>query len=163
MAGSADFDLYRPSEEHDMLRDAIRSLAEAKIAPYAAVVDEEDRRELGSGGTQELEAGVLLAPEGALVRKHLARRHEDGVAAGQDAGGLVEPLPEGRIAREGGWWPGEWLFPFIDDTFVELVLTADSESRPDANTRWLGVGCRRRSNTEHLTPVEICAVHLLAR
>jgi alkylation response protein AidB-like acyl-CoA dehydrogenase len=43
LAGSADFDLYRPSEEHDMLRDAIRSLAEAKIAPYAAVVDEEAR------------------------------------------------------------------------------------------------------------------------
>ncbi|MFF3000371.1 acyl-CoA dehydrogenase family protein [Streptomyces sp. NPDC057950] len=43
MAGSADFDLYRPSEEHDMLRDAIRSLSEAKIAPYAAVVDEEAR------------------------------------------------------------------------------------------------------------------------
>ncbi|WP_069768525.1 acyl-CoA dehydrogenase [Streptomyces sp. LUP30] len=43
MAGSADFDLYRPSEEHDMLRDAIRSLSEAKIAPFAAVVDEEAR------------------------------------------------------------------------------------------------------------------------
>ncbi|MEU7378433.1 acyl-CoA dehydrogenase [Streptomyces sp. NPDC088337] len=43
MAGSADFDLYRPSEEHGMLRDAVRSLAEAKIAPYAAVVDEEAR------------------------------------------------------------------------------------------------------------------------
>ncbi|MFG2461163.1 acyl-CoA dehydrogenase [Streptomyces sp. NPDC048523] len=43
MAGSADFDLYRPSEEHDMLRDAIRSLVEAKIAPYAAAVDEEAR------------------------------------------------------------------------------------------------------------------------
>ncbi|MFF3208062.1 acyl-CoA dehydrogenase family protein [Streptomyces sp. NPDC002962] len=39
----ADFDLYRPSEEHDMLRDAIRSLSEAKIAPYAAAVDEEAR------------------------------------------------------------------------------------------------------------------------
>ncbi|PZG74822.1 acyl-CoA dehydrogenase, partial [Streptomyces sp. NTH33] len=38
-----DFDLYRPSEEHDMLRDAVRSLAEAKIAPYAAAVDEEAR------------------------------------------------------------------------------------------------------------------------
>ncbi|MEW1642239.1 acyl-CoA dehydrogenase family protein, partial [Streptomyces sp. NPDC091219] len=38
-----DFDLYRPSEEHGMLRDAIRSLAEAKIAPYAAAVDEESR------------------------------------------------------------------------------------------------------------------------
>ncbi|WP_446045652.1 acyl-CoA dehydrogenase [Streptomyces olivaceus] len=39
----SDFDLYRPSEEHDMLRDAVRSLAEAKIAPYAAAVDEEAR------------------------------------------------------------------------------------------------------------------------
>ncbi|NEA40471.1 acyl-CoA dehydrogenase family protein [Streptomyces sp. SID11385] len=38
-----DFDLYRPSEEHDMLRDAVRSLAEAKISPYAAAVDEEAR------------------------------------------------------------------------------------------------------------------------
>ncbi|MFJ8550054.1 acyl-CoA dehydrogenase family protein [Streptomyces sp. NPDC093676] len=43
MAGSAEFDLYRPSEEHSMLRDAIRALAEAKIAPYAAAVDEEAR------------------------------------------------------------------------------------------------------------------------
>ncbi|MFE4669346.1 acyl-CoA dehydrogenase [Streptomyces sp. NPDC056716] len=43
MAGSAEFDLYRPLEEHDMLRDAVRALAEAKIAPYAAVVDEEAR------------------------------------------------------------------------------------------------------------------------
>jgi alkylation response protein AidB-like acyl-CoA dehydrogenase len=36
-------DLYRPSEEHDMLRDAVRALAEAKIAPFAAAVDEEAR------------------------------------------------------------------------------------------------------------------------
>ncbi|MEW2302420.1 acyl-CoA dehydrogenase [Streptomyces sp. NPDC006655] len=43
MAGSADFDLYRPSEEHDMLRDVVRALVEAKIAPYAAAVDEEAR------------------------------------------------------------------------------------------------------------------------
>ncbi|GAA1348728.1 acyl-CoA dehydrogenase [Streptomyces beijiangensis] len=43
MAGSPEFDLYRPAEEHDMLRDAIRSLAEAKIAPFAAAVDEEAR------------------------------------------------------------------------------------------------------------------------
>lgn len=43
MAGSADFDLYRPSEEHDMLRDAVRALVEAKIAPFAAAVDEEAR------------------------------------------------------------------------------------------------------------------------
>ncbi|MGW1543949.1 acyl-CoA dehydrogenase [Streptomyces sp. NPDC002309] len=43
MAGSADFDLYRPSEEHEMLRDTVRALAEAKIAPHAAAVDEEAR------------------------------------------------------------------------------------------------------------------------
>ncbi|MFD9427613.1 MULTISPECIES: acyl-CoA dehydrogenase family protein [unclassified Streptomyces] len=43
MAGSTDFDLYRPAEEHDMLRETIRSLAEAKIAPFAAAVDEEGR------------------------------------------------------------------------------------------------------------------------
>lgn len=39
-----NFDLYRPIAEHDMLRDVVRSLAEAKIAPYAAAADEEARR-----------------------------------------------------------------------------------------------------------------------
>ncbi|MDT0346812.1 acyl-CoA dehydrogenase family protein [Streptomyces litchfieldiae] len=43
MAGAADFDLYRPAEEHDMLRESVRALAEAKIAPHAAEVDEEGR------------------------------------------------------------------------------------------------------------------------
>ncbi|WP_405359360.1 acyl-CoA dehydrogenase family protein [Kitasatospora sp. NBC_00085] len=37
---SQDFDLFRISEEHEMLREAVRSLAEAKIAPFAAEVDE---------------------------------------------------------------------------------------------------------------------------
>ncbi|MET9294933.1 acyl-CoA dehydrogenase family protein [Streptomyces sp. NPDC003077] len=40
---AADFDLFRPSEEHDMLRESVRALAEAKIAPFAAEVDEEAR------------------------------------------------------------------------------------------------------------------------
>ncbi|MFE7778079.1 acyl-CoA dehydrogenase [Streptomyces sp. NPDC057445] len=43
MSTVPDFDLYRPSEEHDMLRETVRSLAEAKIAPFAAAVDEEAR------------------------------------------------------------------------------------------------------------------------
>ncbi|MEV3873334.1 acyl-CoA dehydrogenase family protein [Streptomyces sp. NPDC049906] len=46
MAGSAGnpaFDLYRPSEEHDLLRETVRALTEAKIAPFAAAVDEEAR------------------------------------------------------------------------------------------------------------------------
>ncbi|WP_371501648.1 acyl-CoA dehydrogenase family protein [Kitasatospora sp. NBC_00374] len=40
---SQDFDLFRLSEEHEMLREAVRSLAEAKIAPFAAEVDEQGR------------------------------------------------------------------------------------------------------------------------
>ncbi|GAA2752563.1 acyl-CoA dehydrogenase family protein [Kitasatospora cinereorecta] len=45
MAGNsgADFDLFRLSEEHEMLRESVRSLAEAKIAPFAAEVDEQGR------------------------------------------------------------------------------------------------------------------------
>jgi alkylation response protein AidB-like acyl-CoA dehydrogenase len=43
MAGNPDFDLFRPSEEHDMLREAVRALATDKIAPFAAEVDDESR------------------------------------------------------------------------------------------------------------------------
>ncbi|MFD7922372.1 acyl-CoA dehydrogenase family protein, partial [Streptomyces sp. NPDC059740] len=39
-SAGTDFDLYRPSEEHEMLRESVRALAEAKIAPFAAAVDE---------------------------------------------------------------------------------------------------------------------------
>jgi alkylation response protein AidB-like acyl-CoA dehydrogenase len=42
-SGNADFDLFRTSEEHEMLRESVRSLAEAKIAPFAAEVDEKGR------------------------------------------------------------------------------------------------------------------------
>lgn len=42
-SGSAEFDLFRLTEEHEMLRESVRSLAEAKIAPYAAEVDEQGR------------------------------------------------------------------------------------------------------------------------
>jgi len=37
------FELFQVSEEHDMLRESVRALAEAKIAPYAADVDEQPR------------------------------------------------------------------------------------------------------------------------
>ncbi|MDH6140686.1 MULTISPECIES: acyl-CoA dehydrogenase family protein [Kitasatospora] len=43
MASSADFDLFQISEEHQMLRETVRALAEAKIAPFAADVDEQGR------------------------------------------------------------------------------------------------------------------------
>lgn len=34
-----DFDMFRPSEDHDAIREAIRAIAENKIQPYAAEVD----------------------------------------------------------------------------------------------------------------------------
>ncbi|WP_141581021.1 acyl-CoA dehydrogenase family protein [Actinomadura sp. WMMA1423] len=40
---SDDFPTYAPSEEHELLRVTVRELAEAKIAPFAAEVDEESR------------------------------------------------------------------------------------------------------------------------
>src|SRR5215210_2116289 len=38
-----EFPLYAPSEEHRAIRKVVRELAEAKIAPFAAAVDEEAR------------------------------------------------------------------------------------------------------------------------
>ncbi|HET7398577.1 MAG TPA: acyl-CoA dehydrogenase family protein [Intrasporangium sp.] len=43
MSGHADVDLFRTSEDHESVREAVRAVAEAKIAPYAAAVDEEAR------------------------------------------------------------------------------------------------------------------------
>ncbi|MFI7127409.1 acyl-CoA dehydrogenase family protein, partial [Nonomuraea sp. NPDC050153] len=36
------FPLYAPAEEHDMLRETIRALADEKIAPQAAAADENE-------------------------------------------------------------------------------------------------------------------------
>ena len=40
---ASSFDLYRLSEEHEAVREAVRAIAEDKIAPYAAEVDEQSR------------------------------------------------------------------------------------------------------------------------
>ena len=39
MTHNSDFDLFRVSEDHDAIREAVRAIAENKIAPYAAEVD----------------------------------------------------------------------------------------------------------------------------
>ena len=38
-----DYPLYATTEEHQAIREAVRTLCDAKVAPYAAVVDEEAR------------------------------------------------------------------------------------------------------------------------
>ena len=39
MTHTTDFDLFRVSEDHDAIREAVRAVAEDKIRPYAAEVD----------------------------------------------------------------------------------------------------------------------------
>ena len=39
----SEFPLYALSEEHQAIREAVRAVADAKIAPHAAEVDEEAR------------------------------------------------------------------------------------------------------------------------
>lgn len=43
MTSTSDFPLFRINEDHEAIRDAVRELAAAKIAPFAAAVDEESR------------------------------------------------------------------------------------------------------------------------
>ncbi len=43
VTGNPDFRLFRTDEDHELLRQVVRSLAEDKIEPYAAAVDEEAR------------------------------------------------------------------------------------------------------------------------
>ena len=40
MKPNPDFDLFQVSEDHEALREAVRAVAEDKIAPYAADVDQ---------------------------------------------------------------------------------------------------------------------------
>lgn len=43
MSANPDFDMFRTSEDHEAIREAVRAVAEAKIKPFAAEVDEESR------------------------------------------------------------------------------------------------------------------------
>ncbi len=43
MTSDAGYPMYALSEEHQAIREAVRAVADAKIAPYAAAVDEEAR------------------------------------------------------------------------------------------------------------------------
>jgi alkylation response protein AidB-like acyl-CoA dehydrogenase len=39
----SDVDLFRISEDHEALREAVRAVVQDKVAPYAAAVDDESR------------------------------------------------------------------------------------------------------------------------
>ena len=71
MLNNPDFDLFRTSEDHEALREAVRAVSEAKIAPFAAAVDEESRY------PQEAHDALVAADFHAA---HVAEEH-DGVGA----------------------------------------------------------------------------------
>ena len=122
---SSDFPLFALSEEHRAIREAVRALCEAKVAPYAADVDEQARypeeaaaallaadfhaphvpEEYGGAGADAL-ATVLVIEE--IARVDMSRVADPGgqqarLAAGPAGrvGGAQEALPRraGRAAR----------------------------------------------------------------
>jgi alkylation response protein AidB-like acyl-CoA dehydrogenase len=82
---AADFDLFKVSEEHDLLREAVRSLCEEKISPFAAEVDEQ-----GRFPQEALDA--LVAADLAAV--HVAEQY-----GGQGADALATCIVIEEVAR----------------------------------------------------------------
>ena len=58
--GNPDFDLFRTSEDHEALREAVRAVAQDKIAPHAAEVDQ--RSEYPQAAHDALVAADFHAP-----------------------------------------------------------------------------------------------------
>ncbi|YAL82553.1 acyl-CoA dehydrogenase family protein [Dermacoccaceae bacterium W4C1] len=71
MTGNTDFDLFKISEDHEALREAVRAVSEDKIAPHAADVDDKSR--FPSEALQALVAADFHAP-------HIGEEY-DGVGA----------------------------------------------------------------------------------
>ncbi|MEC3994540.1 acyl-CoA dehydrogenase family protein [Actinacidiphila sp. DG2A-62] len=122
MAGTSDFDFFRTSEEHDMLRDAVRSLAEAKIAPFAAEVDEQAR--FPQEAREALEANDL----------HAVHVPEEFGGAGADALSTVIVIEE--IARV---CASSSLIPAVNKLGSLPVQLSGS---PELKARYLGALAR---------------------
>ena len=96
---SSDFPMYALSEEHQAIREAVRAVCDAKVAPYAADVDENARypREAADGAAGR---GLPRAARARGVRRRRRRRAGDG---DRDRGGrprlrVQQPDPGGQQA-----------------------------------------------------------------
>ncbi|MEO3876115.1 acyl-CoA dehydrogenase family protein [Nonomuraea sp. B12E4] len=105
------FPLYAPAEEHDMLRETVRALADEKIAPHAAEADE----------TEEFSWDVYKALVAAdLHAVHVPERYE---GAGADALATVIVIEE--VARA---CASTSLIPAVNKLgTVPLLLSASEE------------------------------------
>jgi hypothetical protein len=59
----------------------------------------------------------------------------DALPPGWFPSGAVE-----RIATEGGWWPGEWVFPTVDNLVVEVLNLGEGVGDPEPEVRWVLAG-----------------------
>ncbi|HLS46295.1 MAG TPA: acyl-CoA dehydrogenase family protein [Ornithinicoccus sp.] len=107
----SDFDLFRISEDHQALREAVREVSENKIAPYAAAVDEESR--FPQEALDALQATDFHAP-------HIAEEY-DGVGADALATSIV--IEEvSRVCASSG------LIPAVNKLgTMPLILAASDE------------------------------------
>ncbi|MFG2251001.1 acyl-CoA dehydrogenase family protein, partial [Spirillospora sp. NPDC048823] len=113
-----DFPTYAPSEEHELLRRTVRELADAKIAPFAAEVDEESR--FPQEALDALAANDL----------HAVHVPESYGGAGADALATVIVIEE--VARA---CASSSLIPAVNKLGTVPVLLAGSE---EVKKRYLG-------------------------
>ncbi|SEG90841.1 Acyl-CoA dehydrogenase [Thermomonospora echinospora] len=107
---SSDFPAYAPSEEHELLRQTVRELAEAKIAPHAAEVDETG--EFPQNALDALVAGDL----------HAVHVPESYGGAGADALATVIVIEEvARVCASSS------LIPAVNKLGTVPVLLSGSE------------------------------------
>jgi alkylation response protein AidB-like acyl-CoA dehydrogenase len=111
MALDPDFPSYRLSDEHTMLRAAVRELAEDKIAPRAAEVDE----------TGEFPFDVLQA----LVRAGFHAVHIPEAYGGAGADSLATAIVIEEVAR---CCAASSLIPAVNKLgTMPLILSASEE------------------------------------
>jgi acyl-CoA dehydrogenase len=106
----SDFDLYRLSDDHEALREAVRAVVEAKVAPHAAEVD--DKSAFPQDAYDALRAADFHAP-------HIPEEY-DGVGADALATCLViEEVARGCAASS--------LIPAVNKLGTMPLLLAASE------------------------------------
>ncbi|MGP4096203.1 acyl-CoA dehydrogenase family protein [Nonomuraea sp. KM90] len=111
------FPLYAPAEEHDMLRETVRALADEKIAPHAAEIDE----------TEEFSWDVYKA----LVASDLHAVHVPEQYGGAGADALATVIVIEEVARA---CASSSLIPAVNKLgTVPLLLSASEELK----TRYL--------------------------
>ena len=105
----SDYPMYALSEEHQAIREAVRAVCDAKVAPYAAEVDENGALPAGRPTTRcaaaDFHAPHVAEEYGGAGADALATVHRD--RGGRPRLRVVLADPGGQQARlaAGASWP----------------------------------------------------------